>query len=363
MSSDTNSYFGMDEAELYAMATSRPLRALRSGKADLGGRIRINTVLRSAGITEHESPVRIAGSTNEVWRAGQYIIRVNFAPGSSRLRRESVMAPLLPEEVHYPTVVASGVESFGEWIIVRHRRGQVLSQAWTHMTTSERRSIVGQLAEALQAIHNCRLPDDVARRLAFKESNGELALPHQLPVTRVYECLEKARQLPFMDVGLLNAAEDRLNEVAETVPSHERTGLVHGDLHFENILVADGIITAILDFEWARPGVPEIDLDILSRFLHQPELHVGGQYPVSEHDFRDVLRWLNEDYPALFGHEDLRERLMVCALAFEIPAIVAMPPRGPVNDLPTFHPLNRLRDLLLHGTHAEHLRWEPLNRF
>lgn len=353
----------MDEADLYAMATSRPRRVPRVGKADLGGRIRVQAVLKAAGITHYETPVRIAGSTNEVWRSGQYIIRVNFVPGSLRLRRESVLAPLLPEQVLYPEVIASGVETFGEWIIVRYRKGDVLSQAWSDMNTEQRKEVVAQLAEVLKAIHSFRLPEDAVRRLAFKEGDGELALPHQLPASRVYRYLEQARELSFMDFGLLNAAEDRLNEVADSVFAHERGGFVHGDLHFENILVAEGRITAILDFEWARPGIPEIDVDVLSRFLHEPELHVSGQYPVTEKDFRNALRWLNESYPELFAHERFVDRMMLCALSFEIPAIVAMPPRGPLGDLPPFHPVNRLRTLLSGGTHAEHIRWEKLDNY
>ena len=32
--------------------------------------------------------------------------------------------------------------------------------------------------------------------------------------------------------------------------------LVHGDLHFENVLWDNGHISAVLDLEWARPEAP-----------------------------------------------------------------------------------------------------------
>lgn len=352
------SFYLLDDAALNARATAAPLRTPRHGKADIGGRMRVAAILKDAEMPSAEHPVRIAGATNEVWRAGDYVVRVGFIPGADRLRREAALAQILPYDVHYPKVVASGIESFGEWIIVKHRPGVTLSEAWGHMDTSARKSVLADLGAAMRSVHNTQLDGEQLVRLEFHEGDGRLALPHQLPAHRILEMLDRLRGAPNVDRGLIAAAHERTEEVADSVWAHERHGLVHGDLHFENVLVKEGIMVSLLDFEWSRPGPKEIDIDVLGRFCAHPHVHVGGDYSVDPRDYKDVLRWLNELYPDLFAHELIRERLMLCALAFEVPALVADLPAQPAHHLSEFHPINRLRDLLDNGTHAERLGWE-----
>lgn len=352
--------FEVNDDVLTSLATAAPRRAHRRGKADLGGRLRVASILRQTGVAVDEKPERVAGSTNEVWRAGNYIVRVGFVPGAERLRREANLAELLPRLAHYPKVIASGVESFGEWVVVRRLPGTVLSEAWAGLDPSERRSLVHDFAGAMKAVHDTRLDHEQVQAFAFPEGDGPLALPHQLPAERILGMLDRARSLPHMDTGLIDAAAERAAAVADSIWAHERNGLVHGDLHFENVLVLDGVLVAVLDFEWCRPGAKEIDLDVLARFCAQPELHVGGDYPVHRRDFVDVLRWVHEVYPDLFAHDRLADRLMLCALAFEVPWLLAMPPTGS-GALAPFHPVNQLRDLLDHGSHAERLGWLPVS--
>lgn len=353
------SFYSLGDEALNAHATAAPLRTPQHGRADIGGRMRVAAILRDAGIPHPEHPVRIAGATNEVWRAGDYVVRVGFVPGADRLRREAQLAAELPYDVHYPKVIASGLEPFGEWIIVKHRPGVVLSAAWGQMDVTERKSVIADLAAALRSVHSLRLDSDRAESLMFHEGAGRLALPHQLPVERILALLDSLKGVRHVDSGLLAAAEERTRSVADAIWAHERHGLVHGDLHFENILVKDAIMVSLLDFEWCRPGPAEIDLDVLARFCAHPHVHVGGSYYVEPKDYRNVLRMLNEAYPELFAHERLVDRLTLCALAFEVPSLAALPPDAPSGQLSEFHPINRLKDLLDNGTHAERLGWEP----
>jgi aminoglycoside phosphotransferase (APT) family kinase protein len=319
--------------------------------------MRVAQILHSAGVGASEPPVRIAGSSNEVWRAGEYVIRVGFQTGAERLRRESRLAELLPSVVRYPEVVASGVESFGEWIVVRHRDGIPLSEAWIAMSPDQRREVTFDLAGIMKALHSVSIAVDDEHDLGFHEGDGVLALPHQLPASRVLELLEQARWMHGMDRELIDAVIERTTAVHAAILEHERYGLVHGDLHFENILVHDGRISSVLDFEWSRPGPREIDVDVLARFCFDPAMHIGGSYPVNAAEFKDVLKWLCKAYPELFAGEDFRNRLFLCALSFDVPWLLRMAPNGPVASLPKWHPLNQIRDLMILGTHAERLGW------
>lgn len=357
MSPENPSFYMLHDEQVQTSVSAAPRRRTAIGHADLGGRMRVAKILQSAGIKDGDSPVRIAGSTNEVWQAGNYVIRVGFQTGAERLRREAKLSELLPSEVRYPDVVASGIESFGEWIVVYHRPGVPLSEAWVTMTPDQRRDVTYELAEIMQALHSVRIPLDRTEELAFHEGEGVLSLPHQLPASRVLELLEQARWLHGMDRPLIDDVIARVENVRDAIFEHERHGLVHGDLHFENILVHKGHISAMLDFEWSHPGPREIDVDILARFCFDPAMHIGGQYAVNAVDFKDVLKWLRKPYPELFSGEDFRNRLFLCALSFDVPWLLRMPPNGDFAKLPKWHPLNQIRDLMLLGTHAERLGW------
>lgn len=342
------------------MAVAQHRLVPRKGKADIGGRMRVAQILKDAGIGTQSMPERIAGSTNEVWRAGDYIIRVGFVEGADRLRREARLAKQLPPEIGYPSVVASGLASFGEWIIVRHRPGQVLSESWATMDGPTRQAAVHDVARAIKALHNTRLEPAVAEDLVFHEGEGPLQLPHQLPASRIIELLEKARNLPYMDNGLIDAAVERTTALEDVIWQHERNGLVHGDLHFENVMTHQGLVVSLVDFEWSRVGPPELDIDILARFCATPQMHVGGDYYLHKDAFKDVLRWFAETYPEPFENEFFIDRLTLCGLAFEVPWLLKFPPSGPISTLSEFHPVMQLKDLLDKGTHAERLSWKPI---
>jgi aminoglycoside phosphotransferase (APT) family kinase protein len=347
----------LHDDQVRTSVSAAPRKGGTFGRADLGGRMRVARILQSAGVDSTLSPMRIAGSSNEVWQAGDFVIRVGFHTGAERLRRESRLAELLPANVRYPEVVASGVESFGEWIVVHHVPGVPLSEAWGNMQPEQRRSVTHDLASIMRSLHSVVIAPDDDHDLAFHEGEGDLALPHQLPSSRILELLEQARWMHGMDRSIIDQVTERVLAVRDAIGEHERAGLVHGDLHFENILVHNGRISAVLDFEWSRPGPREVDVDVLARFCFDPSMHIGGSYAINAVDFKDVLKWVHQEYPELFAADDFRDRLFLSALSFDVPWLLRMVPNGPGASLPKWHPLNQIRDLLILGTHAERLGW------
>lgn len=324
--------------------------------------MRVAAILQAAGLGRAEMPTRIAGSTNEVWRADDVIVRVSLVPGSNRLRREAELSKVLPSSVQYPKVIATGDEEFGEWVISRHRAGVPLSQAWPSLDEAERRDAVHQLAESLAVVHSLQLPEGGEGRAGIDAIDDDPLVPHQLRPERLDAILDAATRNPHVDRGLVREARARLHEVAGAMSTRPDV-LVHGDVHFENVLVVDGVVVALLDFEWARLAPAELDIDVLARFCADPALHLGGDYAVDKDDYVDVLRWFREAYPSLFAHELLRERLLGCALAFEIPWLLKAPPTEPMATLPRFHPAWQLRRLLDEGSHAERLGWGDVPAF
>ena len=309
-------------------------------------------VKRALALAQLDAPAnleRITGAANEVWYAGDYVVRISSHPGTRRLEHEATVARLLPPGARYPGIVSYGRAEFGEWLVMRNVEGKVLSRAWAGMREGERRDAVYQLAGALREVHQIKVgPNNEALdRPPFLEPDS-LECPHQLPLARLLRVLERARTLPNVDKGVLDQAERlaRINAASLNGPAPEN--LVHGDLHFENVLYDKGEIAALLDFEFARAGPPDLDLEIILRFCADPQLHVSVDYAstVNRDDYRSVLRWIHEAYPELFEHPALESRLNLYSLSYDLRDLVVDPPRKPFDQLPPFHAYRRLRRLL-----------------
>jgi hypothetical protein len=122
----------------------------------------------------------------------------------------------------------------------------------------------------------------------------------------VLRLIPLAGQLPFVDHGVLDAAATRLRELADP-PTAGGEVMLHGDFYLGNVLVCDGHVSALIDFEFSRMGPPDLELISLVRAL-DAERRLGLQRP-------PLLAWLAEDYPELFGTPDLHTRLWRYALA------------------------------------------------
>jgi hygromycin-B 7''-O-kinase len=302
---------------------------------------RARRALQSAFL-DMDMPLRRASSvTNEVWISDEYVIRVNRRL-DPRLRREAALAPHLPAEVGYPEIVAYGGKPGADWLIVRRVPGQVLARCWPQMTRLERREAIHQLAGRLRALHGTPAPPDLP--------DLDSAAPQLLssvtfsPVMPLLVALDKAKTLPHVEPELLDRTERLVTDTATALSPFDTSTLVHGDLTFENVMWDGQRITAILDFEWARPGPADLDLDVFLRFCALPHLHVADDYEHLTHaeDYREVPWWLAEDYPELFNFPSQFERVRLYAIAYDVRDLLLHPPTDKVGKLSQHHPYHRL---------------------
>lgn len=310
--------------------------------------LRVKRALAAAGIRDVASLERVA-SANEVWFADDYVVRISSRQNTRRLEYEAMVAALLPPEALYPGSVRYGRLDFGEFLVMRRSPGQMLSRAWPTMKEAQRRSAVLQLADALYAIHGVEVGSGSSCPLNPPFLAGDsLECPHQMPMPRLMRCIERARRIPGIDQALLDDAEALARKWGPTVADDQCATLVHGDLHFENVIWADGRVTAVLDFEFARAAAPDLDLEVILRFCTEPSLHVAEDYArlARREDYRSVMRWLREGYPELFEVDDLADRLNLYSLSYDLRDLVMEPPRRPGEMLPPFHAVNRLRRLV-----------------
>jgi hygromycin-B 7''-O-kinase len=307
---------------------------------------RARRALADAGLDFAMPLTRANSVTNEVWLSSDYVIRVNRRP-NQRLRREAYLGPLLPESVNYPEVVAYGGTLGADWLIVARQPGAVLSRAWPSMTVGERRSAIRQLAQLLRQLHAVRRPPD----LPPIDAAPQLLADREFSVTEpLLRAIDFVATMPFVPPDLAEHSARVVRATGSALEPFDTGHLVHGDLTFENILWDGRAITALLDFEWARGGPPDLDLDVLLRFCALPFLHVAADYEAETlaRDYAQVPYWLCEDYPELFSHPCQLERSRLYCIAYDIRELLQFPPPAPAERLSPHHPLNRL-DRTLRG--------------
>lgn len=313
---------------------------------------RARRALGEAGLDMHLPLTRASSVTNEVWVSDEVVVRVNRSP-NQRLHREAALGPLLPPEIGYPDVVAYGGKLGADWLVVRRVPGNVLSRCWPTMSVDERRSAVSQLAKILKALHHFVPPVDLP----------EIDTPQLLgghgfrAVDPLLEAIEKARGMPYVDGMLIEEARQVVLDTCAAIEPFEVPTLVHGDLHFENVLWDGSTVTALLDFEWCRAGPADLDLDVFLRFCAYPYLHVAEDYEhlTRAEDYADVPSWMAEDYPELFDFPLEFERTCLYSIAYDVRELLLFPPPRPPRELSKHHPYNRLERTIRGRSHLHRL--------
>ncbi|HEX2381700.1 MAG TPA: phosphotransferase [Acidimicrobiales bacterium] len=316
---------------------------------------RAKHALEAAGLDASLALTRVSSVTNEVWLSDDFAVRVNRRAGN-RLRREAQLGPHLPAEVGYPEVVACGSGTGFGWLVTRRSAGNVLSRCWPTMSPAQRRHAVRQLAFMLQALHATPIPDGLG-------DVNEPDAPHLLhfgqnrdAVAPLLDALARAAKLPNVEPGVMHDLAAMVTACRARIEPFDARTLIHGDLTFENVLWDGDDVTALIDFEWARPAPRDLELDVLLRLFAYPFLHVADDYEAQTkaEAYEEVPSWLAEDYPQLFTARNHRDRLRLYAIAFEVRQLLLLPPAAPTHLLSTRHPLPRLLRLLTHRSYLDH---------
>lgn len=335
--------------------------------SDLFAMARARQALVDAGLDPHQALERVSSVTNEVWLTPEFVVRVNRRI-SPRLRREAILGPLLPPEVGYPEIVAYGGELGTDWLILRRVPGEMLSKCWPTMSEWDRRSAVRQLAMMLRRLHGTPTPTN----LPGADGSPHLLDPTKLPIVApLLAALDRLDRSPGVDTGLISDTRHLVLASTPALDSFPTSTLIHGDLHFQNVLWDGFTVTALLDFEWCRGAPADLDLDVLLRFCMHPAWHVAPDYAAATHthDYEDVVAWFKEEYPELFASPYLFERLLLYEISYDVHDLVGELSNGPpptsARDLPAWHPLHRLADALRGCCHLHRLAgisvWDPVD--
>jgi aminoglycoside phosphotransferase (APT) family kinase protein len=296
----------------------------------------------------------VPSNNNDVWRLKAGYLRVAWRGDRGRLAREAELLRRLRDVVPVPEVLDTGEEGRLSWSLSAAMPGTPLDglSTWpppAGLSPARLRDLAREMAGLLRTLHSWPVPADLAAMLKdpaagddpLRRAGSELVL---LPPSDAAGLIPAARQLPFVDHGVLDAAAARLTELRDPPTGDTAAGgadpdvLLHGDFYLGNILVHDGHVSALIDFEFARMGPPDLELISVVRAL-DVETRLGLPRP-------PLLEWLAADYPELLSAPDLRTRMWRYAIAYTIRHIVFWPPdRAEADGLDEGHPVRTLRRL------------------
>jgi aminoglycoside phosphotransferase (APT) family kinase protein len=203
------------------------------------------------------------GSTNLVVVINdEYVVRLDFRhlPGESRYKGEKLAYEALAHiNLPVPRVVVMDLSKRliqQNYIILTRSPGQPMIDAWAEMSPPQRIAAAFSAGQHLARMHT----------LAFNHY-GPLKEIGMLQFHSFYDYLyhlyERFSQQAMAIHALPTEADQRIRQLFDEnrdllmAPHHMH--MVHGDYQLENLLVEDGIITGVIDFEWAFGGDPTWD--------------------------------------------------------------------------------------------------------
>ncbi len=269
-------------------------------------------------LPEPHSLERIAiGFTNEVYSLDDlYILKVCSDPGNEEaFAREAALYGVFRNRLPVPQIIAFDPRRellSHPYILYPRIPGDNLYAVWHRYPEGLRRSIVSELCSMLRKIAETPQSEwggSVQRADSWKET----------VLQRIHSSMDKCEAAGSLGTEEVAKIRHYCAEHANCL-DEQRMALVYWDAHFDNVLVQDGSIVGLLDFE--RTEVASIDfmLDVVKRMVEFPGKYMSEQSEkyARKEDYAHLIAWYRECYPELFAFRFLERRLDLYALAHDL---------------------------------------------
>lgn len=318
---------------------------------------RARQALKDAGFDTDEPLTPLRNVTNEVWLTDGHMIRLNRRR-DARVRKEIEIAQILPATVEYPEIISYGGDEGDDYLVTVRPRGEVLAHAWPRLGPSQRHQAVRGLAEILRAVHSIRLPAEIPEILdpPLLQSVAQVS-----PTEQVVSAIQLIERHAHVDPGLVRELMAMVRDLTLALEPFDSPTMIHGDVHFENVLWDGHQVTGLLDFKWARMAPPDLELDVLLRYSSLPFIYVDGplRAQLTAESHARVPWELADEYPELFASPRQFDRMRVYSIAHDVREVLLYPPPMPADRLPEHHPYCRLIRIVEGASHLDHLARAP----
>jgi aminoglycoside phosphotransferase (APT) family kinase protein len=199
--------------------------------------------------------------------------------------------------------------------------GDNLYNVWHTMDEAERKKIVEELCVYLKTINEAPYDEFVKTFKIDTSKSWSNIVTEKIDIS-----LDKLKQANILSDDLISAVRTYIKS-HQNVLNEAKMAFVHWDTHFDNILVKNGKIVAMLDFERIEVSSVDYVLDIIKRMQELPGKYMSeyAEQFVRDEDYAHLMEWFKEYAPELFGFDNLEDRLTLYSLEHDLDTLTWYP--------------------------------------
>ena len=285
----------------------------------------VKTILSKNKISDLVKITEIAsGQINKVYDIdNKYIVKIQGDNiGSSHNlfeHQEAVNQKLSNLGAKIPEVINTNSINDKNYLLMKKIGGCTVAQDWFTFSAKQKESIMMQIVEQLKLFHSIEYGEYAIETYQDKFfKNFKEAVIDDIN----FSCLDKfeletkyVQGVDFLK-GFYANNQTLLDNVRKPV-------FVFSDLHFENILHKEGVITGIIDFDFSCQAPKEYELFIFTDFVYAPADYVEEKLEDSfrGYDMQKEMQWLKKYYPELFAVDDLPDLIRLYSITGIIESI------------------------------------------
>lgn len=245
-------------------------------------------------------------NSKRLYQVGDLIVQLWYSRNPDWLSRSSAALRALKDVLPVPELIFSTnsrTQAPFQIEITSCLPGQSFEQEWPKLDVAQRRAYVAQFADLMREMH----------KLQGQKLNALAAIDGSLPWAQRCRRELQGRLSTARQAGVEQAQIEQVRAFiakAEAELDRPNIALVHNDLHLGNILIHNGKISGIIDFECAEVGSFERDGYMMLGDAVGAMLG-GSSERLEENSALQVVRWLQNDYPELYNLPGAADRHML----------------------------------------------------
>ncbi len=245
------------------------------------------------------------GQVNRVYQIGKnHVLKIENNLDVTEHQSE-IIALAVSAGAKVPKILDAGELDGSRYLLMEKVNGRKLSEDWMNFSEVQKENLMAQIAEQLRIFHSIKF-DAYALPRPRQFDNWEMAIDSYTH----FDDVDKTK-LDAQTLENFESLEKFYKEHKSILRDSSEPVLVHNDLHFDNILHQDGVLTGIIDFDFARQAPRDYELWHLLDFFCTPVYFVEEKLEDQWRGFKvgNEIANLKKSYPELFETTDLSTRL------------------------------------------------------
>lgn len=282
----------------------------------------IAAIFTTHGLGNNPPARRITvGFTNEIHHVGDYILKVYARPDTAQTsyEKETNLFEKLKAKVLVPELIAKDASRTiipQPYIIYRYIAGKPAGHVWHLLTHEQRKQVIHDGVGQLKAIAASETQPKLKDYQTWREQIE----------TKLNSYLDVVRQQKLFSNEVVQSLGQYIDENIELL-EQAKLGLQYWDFHLDNLIIDNGKLVGMIDFEHVDVVSIDYVLNIVRQMQQHPHLNLAEE--MEQHanlkDYKDMLNWFKEFYPELFAFNELETRINL----YDLEGMLRLRPRFP----------------------------------